>query len=233
MTMGNITCGHGYVASGLFPKAIEQYQKAVSVSVDPMYSMYAKLFLGMAYAQNCQFDKAKPVLEEVVSYSRDVGMESFLTPPSAFLGAIMVAKGEMTKGFKKMEDVKKRWVEKDRGACLPIYHYVVGSIYLQITEGATPISIQTVIKNIWFIIKNVPFAAKRAEYHFNKALEAAKAIGADGIIGQSYYNLGLLHQLKKRNEMAKDSFHKAISIFLDIEADGFLKLSQDALESLK
>ena len=233
MTMGYITCGHGYVASGVFPMAIEQYQKAVSVSVDPMYSQYAKLFLGMAYAQNGQFNKAEPVLEEVVSYSRNVGMDNFRTPPTAFLGAIMVAKGEMAKGFKRMEPVRKRWVEKDRGACLPIYDYIVGTIYLQITKGAAPISIQTVIKNIGFIIKNVPFAAKKAEYHFNKALEVAREIGADGIIGQSYYSLGLINQMKKRNNKAKECFQRAIDVFEDIEADGFLKLSQEALDSLK
>jgi tetratricopeptide (TPR) repeat protein len=233
MTMGYITCGHGYVASGDFSVAIEQYQKAVSVSVDPMYSMYSKLFLGMAYAQNDQFNMAEPIFEELVSYSRDVGMESFRTPPAAFLGAILVAKGEMAKGFKKMGAVRKQWVEKDRRACLPIYEYIVGTFYLQIIEGAAPVGIQTVIKNIGFIIKNVPYAAKKAEYHFNKALELAKEIGAYGIIGQSYHSLGLLHQLKKRNEKAKDCFQKAIDIFEDIEADGFLKLSKKALSSLR
>ena len=232
MVLGYITVGHGHVASGSFPIAIEHYQKAVSVSADPMYSQYSKLFLGLAYAQNGQFNKAEPILEEVVSYNRDVGFESIGTPAAAFLGAVFVAKGDMSNGFKRMEAVGKNWIEKDRRACIPILEYVIGTIYLQIHENAEPIGLQTIFKNFAFIIKNVPFAARKAEDHFKKAIETAKEIGADGIIGQSYLSLGLLHRSKKRNDMARDQFRKAIEIFEEIEAEGFLKQSKEALGSL-
>ncbi|MDA9761640.1 AAA family ATPase [Desulfobacterales bacterium] len=232
MVLGYVSLGHEYVASGFFPRAIEQYQKAVSVSVDPMYSQFANLFLGLAYAQNGQFNIAEQVLEEVLSYSQNIGFKGIGTPAAAFLGAIYVAKGDMSNGFKKMEAVGKGWLETDRRACLPIFECLVGTVYLKIIEGAAPVSIQSVIKNIGFIIKNVPFAVKKAEYHFNKALGVAKEIGAVGIIGQSYLNLGFLYRSKKRNEMARDYFRKAIEIFEEIEAEGFLKQSKDALNSL-
>jgi len=190
------------------------------------------MYLGVAYAQNSQFNKAEPILEEVLSYSRNVGFESIGSPTAAFLGAIFVAKGDMSNGFKRMEAMRKRWLEIDRRACLPTIEYVIGSIYFQIIEGAAPVSFQTVIKNIGFLIKNVPFAAKKAEYHFNKALELAKEIGADGIMAQSYHRLGLLHRLKKRNDEAKDCFQKAIEIFEELEAEEFLRQSNEALGSL-
>ena len=233
MTLGYITAGHGYLASGDFPMAIEQYEKAVSVSVDPMYFHYAKLFLGIAYAQNGQFDMAQPVLEEVVSYCRDVGFEAMGSPAAIFLGTVQVANGDMSNGFKKMEAIGKRWVEKERGAVLYLYDFLAGTIYLQIIEGAAPVSIQTIIKNIGFIIKNVPFAAKKADFHFKKAIEAGKEFGVNGFVGLSYFNLGLLYRAKKRNDMAKDCFQKAIEIFEEIEAEGFLKQSREALDSLE
>ena len=232
MVLGYVSLGHGYVASGSFPRAIEHYQKAVSVSVDPMYSQFVKMYLGVAYAQNSQFNKAEPILEEVLSYSRNVGFESIGSPTAAFLGAIFVAKGDMSNGFKRMGAIEKRWLEIGRRGCLPIIEYVFGSIYFHIIEGAVPVSFQTVIKNIGFLIKNVPFAAKKAEYHFNKALELAKEIGADGIMAQSYHRLGLLHRLKKRNDEAKDCFQKAIEIFEELEAEEFLRQSNEALGSL-
>jgi len=230
--LGYVSLGHGYATSGVFPMAIEQYQKAISVSADPMYSQYSKLFLGMAYVQNGQLNKAEPVLEEVLSYSRDTGFEGVGTPAAAFLGVILVAKGDMSNGFKRIEAIGKRWLEIDRKACLPMFEYIVGTMYFQIIEGATPVSIQTILKNIGFLIKSVPVAAKKAEYHFNNALEIAKEIGADGIMGSSYHKLGLLHRLKKRNDKAKDCFQRAIEIFEEIEAEGFLKQSKDALSSL-
>ena len=131
-----------------------------------------------------------------------------------------------------MEAVGKNWIEKDRRACIPIFEYVMGMVYLQIHENAKPIGLQTIIKNLAFIIKNVPFAARKAEEHFKKAIETAKEIGADGIIGKSYLSLGLLYRLKKRNDMARDYFQKSIGVFEEIEAEGFLKQSKKALSSL-
>jgi class 3 adenylate cyclase len=54
----------------------------------------------------------------------------------------------------------------------------------------------------------------------------------DGIIGQSYLSLGLLYRSKKRNDMARDHFRKAIEIFKEVEAEGFLKQSKEASNSL-
>ena len=44
----------------------------------------------------------------------------------------------------------------------------------------------------FFLVKNVPFATKKAEAHFHKAIELSKEIGARGYLGQTYLSLGLL-----------------------------------------
>ena len=59
-------------------------------------------------------------------------------------------------------------------------------------------SLTTMAKNIGFILKNVPSAAKKAVEHFNRAIEGAKEIGAKGIEGQAYLDLGHLQKLKGR-----------------------------------
>ena len=64
------------------------------------------------------------------------------------------------------------------------------------------------------------------------AYQIAKEIGAVGIIGQSYLNLGFLYRLKKRNDLAKDYFQKAIEMFEKNEAEEFLNQSNEALNSL-
>ena len=88
-------------------------------------------------------------------------------------------------------------------------------------------------KNIGFLIKNVPFASRKAEGHFNKAIEVAKEIGAKGLLGQAYVDLGLLHKTKKRTDKARDCISEAIELFKKCEADGFLKQAEDALASLE
>jgi len=232
MTMGYITVGHGHVVSGDFSMAIEQYQKAVSLSVDPLYSQMAKLFLALAFIQNSQFKEVEPFLEEVVSYSRDVDSGLLLTPAEAVWGLIAVTKGDMSIGFKRIESTGKRFAEKNRKPCLLLADLFLGTIYLQMITGAEPVSFQTIVKNIGFIIRNVPFAVKKAEYHFKKVIQSADKMGASGIMGQSYLSLGLLYREKKRDDMARDCFGKAIEIFKEIEAEGFLKQCKKALDAL-
>jgi hypothetical protein len=56
------------------------------------------------------------------------------------------------------------------------------------------------------MLARVPFAYQKAEEHFNKANEAAKEIGAKGILGQAYLDLGLLHNAKgKRRTKRRDA----------------------------
>jgi tetratricopeptide (TPR) repeat protein len=108
----------------------------------------------------------------------------------------------------------------------------LGSFYLQIVKGEGDLSISTVLKNIGFLLKNVPFAAKKAERHLSKAIEIAEEIGAKGILAQAYLDLGRLQQVKRRNYEAKECFSKAIELLEQCEAKETLKHAEAALESL-
>jgi tetratricopeptide (TPR) repeat protein len=70
-------------------------------------------------------------------------------------------------------------------------------------------------------------AAKKAERHFNKAIEAAREIGAKGIEGQTYLDLGKLHKAKGKSEQARDFLSRAIKIFEETEAEYYLKQANE------
>ena len=108
----------------------------------------------------------------------------------------------------------------------------LGQVYLQIVDKSATVSLTTMAKNVGFILKNVPSAAKKAAEHFNKAIEVAKEIGAKGMEGQAYLDLGRLHQAKGRSDQARDCFSKAARIFEECGSEAHLKQAQKALESL-
>ena len=56
-------------------------------------------------------------------------------------------------------------------------------VYLQIVQGEGERSLSTIFKNISFLVKEAPFAAKKAEDHFSKAIEITKELGAKGLQG--------------------------------------------------
>ena len=104
---------------------------------------------------------------------------------------------------------------------------------MQIAEGAGPLSPVMIAKNIGFLLKNIPFAAKKAENHFQKAIKLAQEIGAKGILGQVTLDLGLLHKIKGRTEEARKCITDAIHLFEECEADVFLKRAKEELASLR
>ena len=47
----------------------------------------------------------------------------------------------------------------------------LGNVYLRIVRGQGSLPLSLLAKNVGFLVKNVPLAAKKAESHFNKAIE--------------------------------------------------------------
>jgi tetratricopeptide (TPR) repeat protein len=92
--------------------------------------------------------------------------------------------------------------------------------------------IPNILKNIGFLIKNVPSASRKAEYHFNKAIETAKEIEANGYMAHAYLDLGLFHKAKNRKQQASRCISEAIKLFEQCGAVVYLKQANEALESL-
>jgi tetratricopeptide (TPR) repeat protein len=107
----------------------------------------------------------------------------------------------------------------------------MGNIYYQFAYGEKP-SKSILLKNAGFLAKNIPFASKKAEGYFNKAVENAKQFGAKGFEGMAYLSLGLLHKTKKRKAQAKKCLSDAINTFEECGAKVYLEQAREALKSL-
>jgi len=100
-------------------------------------------------------------------------------------------------------------------------------------QSAGPKSFSLIAKNIGFLVKNVPFAGKKAEDHFNKAIEVSKEIGAKMCLGRAYLDLGLLHKAKNRTSLASECISEAIQLFEKCHAGIYLQQAREALVSLE
>jgi len=100
-------------------------------------------------------------------------------------------------------------------------------------HNEAPTDFKMIIKNIGFLIKTLPFAAKKSEQHYLAAVKAAKEINAKGILGQSCLGLGLLYKIKKRNDEARQYISSAVKIFEECGAYAFLEQTREELESLR
>ncbi len=233
IVMGYFVTGLGIFVDGDFPPAIEAIKKAVQTAADPFYSQFSRFSLGLGNAQSGQFQEAEEALQEVASYSRDFGCELLGTPTHALLGLVSIAKGEMGQGLKMIEETLLACHENQRRCWHAIIEHALGQVYLQIVDKSAAVSLTTMAKNVGFILKNVPSAAKKAEEHFNRAIEAAKEIGAKGTLGQAYLDLGRLHKAKGRSNKARECFVEAVDILEQCQSEMFLKQAKEALSSLE
>jgi tetratricopeptide (TPR) repeat protein len=204
-------------------------EKAIEVALDPFYSQFPKSTLGVAYFFGGQLQEAENVLQSYLNFCEKRGMGSVTC--QYFLARILIAKGHMQQGTNLLENAQKTLIRNQRRLQYAQSEYILGVVNSQIATGPKP-SLSIMAKNIGFLVKNVPFAGKKAEEHFNKAIEIFKEIGAKGFLGQVYLSLGLLYKATKRTDQARQCILKSIDIFRECEAEAYLKQANEALDSL-
>ncbi|MCK5554071.1 MAG: tetratricopeptide repeat protein, partial [Deltaproteobacteria bacterium] len=215
-----------------FPSAIEDLQRAIRVSVDPIFSNSARFMLGMSYVSNGQVQEAEKTLEEVIEYSRKFGAEFLGTLAQGTLGIVSIARGNLSKGVRTVGDTLRVFLENENKYRYATMEYFLGRVYFHIAKGGGSKRLSVIAKNLGFLIRNVPFADKKAEDHFNKAIMVAKEIGAKGVLGQVYLDLGLLHKAKGRADQAKKCISEALQLFEECEAEVYLGKAKEALATL-
>ena len=231
-TMGHMALGGVNNLVGDNPRFINSFQEALDVSADTMYDITSKSFIGLAYLLNEQFQEAEPLLKEVTDFTKKNEWDWAGMPGQLFLGTAIIAQGSINKGFKMIDMAHQSFIREGRKYYIALTEFILGKIYSQIVEGSSSISPLNIAKNIGFLVKNVPFADKKADSHFNNAIEIAKEIGARSISGPAYLDWGLLHKTKKREDQARKCITKAIELFKKCEAKVYMEQAENALESL-
>jgi class 3 adenylate cyclase/tetratricopeptide (TPR) repeat protein len=233
LTMGYAVVGGAYQDPDNITLSIEAYEKAIQIGVEPFYVEYIRMNLAAVYIMNGQIEEAENAINRVVAFSQDSGAWGAGKPAQAFLGAVLMAKGQMGLGLKRLKEGKQELLASGGMIFYLQCEYILAKIFLQIAEGAEPIDLSKIVKNIGFIAKNLPFASKKAEVHLRKVIKDAEEMGANIIMGSAYLDLGLLYKTKKSKDQAHNYIYEAIKIFEECEAEGYLKQANEALESLQ
>ena len=137
----------------------------------------------------------------------------------------------MKQGFRKFEETQAILLKSHNKLMYAMSESILGLVYTQFITGPSP-GLSTLAKNFGFIVKNAPFAEKKAEDHFNKAIELFREMGAKGELGEAFLGLGRLYKAKKRNGKARECFSEALHLFEECDAHVYLKQAKEALASL-
>ena len=233
ISIGYIYCGVSRYFSGDGASAIDYFQKAIQVSLEPLFTCVAKCYLGMSYVAVGKFQEAEKLLDEVMKFTKEFGLEWIEIQAKAFNGVITIIKGDLNKGISIAESVIQTCLEKGMRYRYVMYNHALGNVYLQIAQGGGgKKDLSFLFKNIGFLIKTVPFAHQKAEKHFNIAMNIAKEIGAKGVLARAYFDMGRLRQMEGRINEARKYITDAIQLFDECEADVYLEQAKEALAAL-
>jgi tetratricopeptide (TPR) repeat protein len=233
ISMGYSFMSYSHFIAGDYPQAIEYAQKAVQNTVDPLYAIGSNLLICFSHTFLGEFHKIEEKTKLELAFLKDVGCEIYGSTAEILVGLTYIAKGQMSRGLKMVENVRDRYQKNKKRGRLAMPEYILGKIYLQIVAGENIPSFSILARNIGFMLKNVPAAAKKAEDHFKRAIKIAEKVGAKSWIAVSFLDLGLLHKAKKRTDQARECISKAIEIFEQCEAEVYLQQAKQALASLK
>ncbi len=223
-------CFHFY--AGDMDGVINLTDRAIQESADLYYGLFPRSYIVMAHIDKEEFSKANEHIQKVWGFheKHDIGGSACLAKAQG--GLIQIIEGSFTKGF-QMIDEAIVWAKQDAMNCyLPMFEFVKGRIYLNIVMGKGPKSLGVMVKNIGFILKNVPVAAKKSEMHYKAAIKMAIEFKMDAILGLVFFELYQLKNLKKKKDEAKHYLTKAIEVFEKTGAIHYLKNARNELSKI-
>jgi tetratricopeptide (TPR) repeat protein len=220
----------GHQLTGDMKSSQRSCEKAVEAALDQFYSLFPKCSLGYAYLSNGQFQEAENVLNSLINFSEPLDIGQLVEWSYLYLAPALIAQGRMRQGLNILEEAQRLSIRNQSRVRFAVSEYIFGKTYSQIATGPAP-AFSIMAKNIGFLVKNAPFAAKKAEEHFNKAIELLREIGAKNFLGMAYLDLGLFYKARKKNQQARECISEALNIFKECEARGYLKQAKVELES--
>lgn len=231
--MGHCCLGWAQLLNGDLDRASKHFKSAQSASTDPWFAIFPKLALCYGYISGGQIEQADQLIQKILTFSRERGAEFAGTPAYFFNGVLLITRGRAEQGVRLLERQLQRWKAEGcklrYAACGPI----LASVYAGIARKAGPFGKDDFTGNLGFLLRRVPFAARKASAYYRAFVAAACEIGATATAGQAYLDWGMLYRSKKRTSRARTCFESAIDCFEKCQVEGRLQQAKEALASLQ
>ena len=232
IVLGHYIIGCSYFMSGDFSLATESYKTSIRLSADPYYSQWPRMLLGLSYTLSGQYEEAEEVVQEVLNYTNKFDVRIIGTPANSIMGMILAGKGKLREGIRMYEEGQQIYMKADRRWCYTLSEYILGNMYLQIMRESGLKRGPFLARNIVFMVRNFPLLKKRAVYHLTRSIDLAEKIGAKLTLGMAYHELGLLYLYERKTAEARECITKAVNVFDQCGAEGYLKQAKETLASL-
>jgi class 3 adenylate cyclase/tetratricopeptide (TPR) repeat protein len=188
--VGYICTSYGHHSLGDFAEAVEWSKKAVELSNDPIFSVWPKLVLANCFIQTEKFQEADEILREIIPFCQHLGMDYIGLWAQSLYGVVLMARGLYSRGMKIITEAARLLTKNGRFVSLYFLEFALAEIYFQMATRRRRLGFLTIFRNLGFILKEVPFARRKAELYLRKIIQVGQEIGASGFM-QSHAALNL------------------------------------------
>jgi tetratricopeptide (TPR) repeat protein len=231
--VGYICTSYAYYAAGDFLKATEWSKKAVELSNDPLFTVWPKLVLANYFAQTDLFQAADEILQEILLICQPLGMDYIVTSAQALHGVVLFASGQFSRGLKMIAGGLRVLTDNGRLYSRYLVEICLAEIYFQIASRARPLRVWDAVKNPGFMMKEVPFAKRKAKAYLNHVIRVGEEVGAKGFVhGRALLNLGLLYQQSGKEEQSKNCLCEAQQILAQCNSETISPQVRQALSAI-
>ena len=215
-----------------YEEAVENAEESLRISLSPLDRMCARIAKALALPMLGRVEEGLRMLRDVRS---ELMAGKFLPLILVFdlnYGAAMLMGGEMAKGVHWIEENMRRFSDWGYRMGRVYGHMILGEIYLQIALGKEKPPFSVILKNLGFIIRTAPVAKGKARFHLEEAVQAFREFDVPAGLAWSLFDLGLLHQSKKRPAEARACLEEAREIAEAVELFALGERIDTALRSL-
>jgi hypothetical protein len=213
-------------------EAIENADEGIRDALSPLDRLWLRSAKGTALVMSERADEGRQILEEV---RREVARGGFLALGTGIeipYALALVMTGEMVTGMKVLQESVERYRSFGSVFFDVMADLALGEMYLRIASGQAKANFSTTVRNLAFVMKSVPRAARKARTHLLAAVEGCRKYNNLSLLARSLYDLALLDIAKKRHVEARENLKAARAAAETSGATEILARIEEQLASL-
>lgn len=217
-----------------FDAALDYAEAAVRSCVSPIDRLYAHLARAVALTLLQRPEQSLPRFEESLRQTAAgemliVGLLAEQLP----YGLALVLSGEMARGVRRIEAAIERYAAWGQPFARAVGNWYLGQVYFTLASGGERPPLAVLWRNLGFLLRTVPFAARLARRHLEAAAAEFRRLDNPFSAADSLLQLGLLHQATRRPVEARARLEEARALAAPTGAAGLRERIDTALASFE
>jgi transcriptional regulator with AAA-type ATPase domain/tetratricopeptide (TPR) repeat protein len=232
MAMGLSALAHVNVYDERYREALEQAEEALRLSPSPADRLTTLAAKGAALARMGRAREGVEILREVRREIIEGDRLTLLLAVDYPYGAALALAGEMDAGVRVIEQAIRRFTAWGTDSPPAFGHMILGEVYLRMVQGGTRIPLRTLLRNLGFVLRSRPFAARKARRHLEEGIRITRSLGVPAILARCLLNMGLLDSAQKQHDEAARHLEEALQVAQSVDMHVLQERIRAALAAL-